>query len=108
MKQIKDINEKLDLFTLTDEGEKKDKSSYKDMYRTIVSLSLGKSGEQALEMFELGLKIKNVVGDVLGLEDAEYKLLKSKVDDNMTQVPAYFHAQLLLKLKQADDTVTKG
>lgn len=108
MKEIKGINDKLDLFTLTDEGEKKDKSSFKDMYRTIVSLSLGKSGEQALEMFELGLKIKNLVGDVLPLEDAEYRLLKSKVEDNVTQLAAYFQAQLLHKLKQADDTATKG
>lgn len=108
MKEIKGINEKLDLFTLNDEGQQKDKSSFKDMYRTIVSLSLGKSGEQSLEMFELGLKIKKHEGDVLKLEDAEFKLLKSKVEDNVTQVPAFFHAQLLIKLRDANDTASEG
>ena len=106
MKVIKGIDEKLELFSLTDEGEKKDKSSFKDMYRTIVSLSLGKSSEQALEMLELGMKIKGVEKD-LELEDAEFKLLKSKVEDNMTQLPAYFHAQLLLKLKEAENDSSK-
>lgn len=109
MKVIKGVNEKLDVFTLTDEGEQKDKATFKDMYRTIISLSLGNSGDQALEMFELGLKIKNTKENDVELEDAEFKLLKDKVAENKLQQPAYFIGQLLSKLKQAEhDTVKKG
>lgn len=109
MKVIKGVSEKLDVFTLSEDGETKDKASFKDTFRTIVSLSLGKSSEQALEMFELGLKLKNCKEDDLSLEDAEFKLLKEKVEANMTQQAAFFHAQLLKKLKEAEnDSSAKG
>jgi len=109
MKIIKGVNEKLELFSLNEEGEQKDKASFKDMYRTVISLSMGNSGDQALEMFELGLKIKGNKSDELELEDAEFKLLKDKVQENKLQQPAHFLGQLLLKLKVAEnDTVKKG
>lgn len=109
MKVIKGVNEKLELFTLTDEGEQKDKASFKDMYRTVVSLSLGNSGDQALEMFELGMKIKHAKSDDIELEDAEFKLLQDKVKENSLKQPAHFLGQLLSKLKQAEnDSVKKS
>lgn len=102
MKVIKGVNEKLDLFSISEEGEQKDKASFKDMYRTVISLSLGNSGDQALEMFELGLKLKNTKTDDVELEDAEFKLLKEKVQENKLQQPAHFLGQLLKKLKAAE------
>jgi hypothetical protein len=107
MKVIKGVNEKLDLFSLTEDGEQKDKASFKDMYRTVVSLSLGNSGDQALEMFELGLKLKNVKTEDIEIEDAEFKLLKDKVQENKLQQPAYFLGQLLKKLKDAENDAVK-
>ena len=108
MKIIKGVNEKLDLFSISDEGEQKDKASFKDMYRTVISLSLGDSGEQALEMFELGLKLKNTKADDIEVEDAEFKLLKDKVQANKLQQPAHFLGQLLKKLKEAENDTKKG
>lgn len=102
MKVIRGIADKLDLFSLKDEGEK-DKASFQDVYRTIISLSLGKSGEQALEMFELGLRLKRHKDADIELEDAEFKLLKEHVTENKTQQAAFFHGQLLKKLKEAEN-----
>jgi hypothetical protein len=79
------------------------------MYRTVVSMSLGNSGDQALEMFELGLKIKQSKTDDIELEDAEFKLLHEKVKENTLKQPAHFLGQLLSKLKQAEnDSVKKS
>lgn len=106
MKTIKGITEKLEVFSLKDESEY-DKTSFQDVFRTIISLSLGKSGEQALEMFELGLKLKKNKETDLELEDAEFKLLKDYVHENKTQQPVFFHGQLLKKLKEAEDAPSK-
>jgi hypothetical protein len=106
MKVIKGIAGKLELFSLKDEVEL-DKSSFKDVFRTIISLSLGKSADQSLEMLELGMKIKHNKEADLELEDAEFKLLKEKVEANLTQQPAFFHAQLLKKLKESENDSSK-
>lgn len=108
MKTIKGITEKLAVFSLR-ETQEVDSNSFQDVFRTIISLSIGKSAEQALEMFEIGLKLKNNKESNLELEDAEFKLLKEKVEANPNQQPAFFHAQLLLKLKEAEnDSIKKS
>lgn len=100
MKTIKGIDEKLDIFSLEDKVEK-DKMSFRDIYRTILSLSLSNSGAQAMEMVDVALLLKAAKEDVQ-LEDAQFNLLKEKVDANPMKQPAFFQAQLFRKLKAAE------
>lgn len=106
MKTIKNIDEKLDTFSVEDNGEK-DKMSFRDIFRTILSLSLSNSGDQALEMIELAGYLKKAKKDT-DLEDSQFKLLKEKVEANPMRQPAFFLAQLINKLKAAENDVKKG
>lgn len=105
MKVIKGINEKLKIFSL--ETEEDDKSSFSDMFRTTVALSVGRSPDQTLELLELGLKIKGNHSDNLSLEESDFKLLKEKVEANILQQASFFHGQLLKKLKEAENESSK-
>lgn len=100
MKTIKGLDDKLDIFSLEDKGEK-DRMSFRDMYRTILSLSLGNSGTQAMEMVDVAMILKSAKTDA-SLEDAQFNLLKEKVEANPMKQPAFFLAQLLRKLKAAE------
>jgi hypothetical protein len=97
MKTIKGIDDKLEKFNPTDS----DLQAFKDYFRAAVSLSISKAGDEAIEIFELGLKIKRATGD-LQLEDAEFKRLKEKVDSNPIGWPNWVHAQLVSKLKDSE------
>lgn len=105
MKTIKGITDKLELFSISGDSEK-DTSSYQDVYRTILSLSLGKSSDQAIEMIDVALKLKKNKSKDLDLEDSEFKLLKEHVDTNATRQPAFFQAQLIRKLRDAENADT--
>ena len=102
MKTIKGLDEKLDVFSLEDKGEK-DKLSFRDIYRTILSLSLSNSGAQAMEMVDVAMVLKAAKEDAT-LEDSQFNLLKEKIEANPMKQPAFFLAQLLRKLKVAEET----
>lgn len=72
--------------------------TFKKFYSNILGSAQGKTGDESIEMFLIGMKLKKA-GDVVELEDAEHKLLLEKVTLNQNQVVAHFHAQLILKLK---------
>lgn len=75
--------------------------TYRKMFQSAVGSSLSKSGDEAIELFEIGLKIKRASGEVI-LEDAEYEKLKSKCNDNQTNWTAHYHAQVMKKIKSAE------
>lgn len=97
MKTIKGIDDKLEKFNPNDS----ELQSFKDYFRAAISLSITKAGDEAIDVFELGLKVKRAEGD-LQLEDAEFKRLKEKVDINPIGWPNWVHAQLVLKLKDSE------
>ena len=75
--------------------------TFRKMFRSAVGTALSKSGEEAIELFEIGLKVKRAKAD-LELEDAEFTKLKSKCDDNQAQWTSHYHAQVAMKLKAAE------
>ena len=56
--------------------------SYRRIFKTIISLSIAKSGEEAIE---LGMKLKLAETDI-EIEDGEFKLLRKLIDENKSQL----------------------
>lgn len=75
--------------------------TYRKMFKAAVGMGMAKDGENAIDLMQLGLKLK-VDGDI-SLEDAEFKLLKERCSANPAQWAAHFHGQVMLKLKEAED-----
>ena len=63
--------------------------------------SQGENGEEAIEMYQLGLKIRSATESV-DLEDAQFKILKKVCEKNKIQWLSHFHAQVLLLLKESE------
>ena len=80
--------------------------TYRKMFQSAVGSALSKSGDEAIELFEIGLKIKRAKADI-ELEDAEFTKLKDKCDGNQAQWSSHFHAQVALKLRSAEKAVTE-
>lgn len=74
--------------------------TYRKMFKAAVGMGLAKDADNAIDLLQLGLKLK-VEGDVQ-LEDAEFKLLKDRCSANTPQWQAHFHAQVMLKLKESE------
>lgn len=106
MKTIKGIEEKLSLVEDVAPGADVQLPSYRQMFKAAVGNSLGKDGDNSIDLYQLGLKLK-VEGKSLDLEDAEFKLLKTACETNPAQWKAHFHAQVLIKLKDSEKTPKK-
>lgn len=74
--------------------------SFRKMFKAALGMGAAKDGENAIDLFQVGLKLK-VEGDI-SLEDAEFKLLKDRCSQNPAQWQAHFHGQVMLKLKEAE------
>lgn len=99
MKIIKRLNERLDHF-----DEKADPSALPTIRQELVKqlgISLADNAEQAIDLFQLGLKIKNA-GDSVSIEDSEFNLLRKVCEKNQLKWMSHFQAQILLLLKQAE------
>ena len=55
--------------------------TYRKVFVGIISNSIAKSGEEAIELVQLGLKLKLTEPEV-DIEDSEFKLLKKTIDEN--------------------------
>lgn len=74
--------------------------SYRKLFRAAVGLCEAKDGENALDLIQIGLKLK-CEGDV-SIEDAEFKLLKETCSKNPCKWVANYHGQVMLKLKESE------
>ena len=101
MKKVAGLDEKLSPIEEIPKGVESKIPTYRHMYKTAVSGNLGKSGEDAVEHYQLGLKLR-IEGDTIDLEDAEFKLLTAAVEKNPIQWQAHYHAQVVLKLRGAE------
>lgn len=74
-----------------------------NIMRMMICNSMAKDGEEAIEIYNIGNKIKKDT-DILELEDAQFKIVKDKVFANKCNpaVFAAFHAQVLLKVREAE------
>jgi hypothetical protein len=75
--------------------------TYRRMMRDAVSLGMAKSGAQAIDLVQIGLKLKQVENEI-SLEDAEFKMLYDRCDLNPCQWQVFYHGQLMLKLKEVE------
>jgi hypothetical protein len=102
MKTIKDIDSKPIYY---DENASENiisqMPSFRKMFRNAIGKMGARTGEEALDLFALGIKFKSSSSDI-SLEDAEFKLLSEVCEKNPDLWMSHFQAQVLLKLKEAE------
>jgi hypothetical protein len=104
MRTIKNIDAQIEHFIDDNsfpEDQKKQIPTFRQMFKAAVGLSLSKDGEQAIDLYQLGLKLKISESDI-NLEDAEFKLLKEKCGENPAKWIGHFHGQVMQKLKDSE------
>ena len=108
MKTIKDVDQKLEYFIesaeLDEKARKKledDIPTYRQLYRAAVSMAVSKSGTEAIDAYQVSLKLRTAEPNV-SLEDAEFRLLKNTCEANPVGWMAFFHAQAILRLQAAE------
>lgn len=101
MKKIKGLEDKLSPIEELPKGVDVKLPTYRAMFKAAVGNSLGKSGEESIDLYQVGMKLK-IEGDSIDLEDAEFKLLREACEKNPAQWTAHYHAQVLMKLKEAE------
>jgi len=100
MKTLTGLNEKLQ--ALNDEEKQENIPTFKRVYRILLGNSLATSGEDAIEMMQLGLKLRQDETSIK-VEDAEFKLLKSVAERNEPRYVAHILAQILIRLKADEE-----
>ena len=97
MKKIVGLEEKVKSF------DEKDSvlQPFKEFFQAAVKFSVKKSGEEAVDLFEINLKLKQAKGEV-ELEDAQFKLLKTCCNENPIGWPSVIHGQLYKKLQESE------
>lgn len=97
MKKIVGLDEKLEKLTESD----RDFDTFRNYFRGAVALGISKPGVDAVDAYELSFLIKKA-GVEVDLEDAQFKLLKDRVTENVAQWPDWVKGQLLKKIQQAE------
>lgn len=102
MKTIKDVDTKPSHFQddLPPEAEAS-MPTFRKMFKAAVGMGMAKDGENAIDLLQVGLKLK-LDGADISLEDAEFKLLKERCSANPAQWVTHFHGQVMLKLQEAE------
>lgn len=75
--------------------------TYRKFFRSAIGMGLAKDGDSAMDLIQIGLKLR-VEGNDVTLEDAEFKALKERCERNTPQWAAHFHGHILLKLKESE------
>jgi len=71
------------------------------LFKNMIGKSLAKSGDDSIDRYQVGMKLMQDQDDI-ELEDAEFLLLKDAVETNQSQLAAHYHAQMMMKLKDAE------
>lgn len=102
MKTIKNIDEKPTSFDESLPPEEIARiPTYRKLFKAAVGLTTKNNPAEALDLYQMGLKLKIESPDV-ALEDAEFKLLEESCRQNPANWVAHYFAQVLLKLKGAE------
>jgi hypothetical protein len=102
MKVIKNVDDKIESLIDDPTPEIMEMAdSYRRLIKVFVGNSIGSSGEEAVELVQIAFKMRQAQPDI-ELEDHEFTVLKKKVDENALKIPARFHGQLVLKLREAE------
>lgn len=104
MKTITDLDDRLKHFDDTvGEALLHNMPTFRRMFLNVLGGGQAGTGEEALAMFALGLKIRKETAPVIILEDAEFATLASKCRANPLGWQAHFLAQVLMKLKSTEE-----
>lgn len=99
MRQIEGLDQKLTHFDDAADAPIKDGlPTFRRCYINGLVSAQAKDGEEALELYRIGNRIREAK-DSVRLEDADFKILEGKIRANAPAWLAHYHAQLLLKLK---------
>jgi hypothetical protein len=102
MKTIKAIDDKPTSFEDDMPQEFLDKMpTFRKLFRAAIGLTAKNDGNKALDLYQLGLKFRLEESDI-SIEDAEFNLLKEACNQNPAQWISHYHAQIMLKLKEAE------
>ena len=101
MKTLRGLDEKPQLLEEIAEKDKDKVLSFRQLAKTVIGRCKADNGEESIDLTQVGLKLK-AEGDV-GLEDAEFKLLKAKVEKNEAELTALFQGQLLMKIRGSEN-----
>ncbi len=77
--------------------------SFRKLFKAAIGLTVKSNGDQAIDLYQLGLKFKQDTPDI-SVEDAEFNLLKDACNSNPAGWHSHYHAQVMLKLKEASDS----
>lgn len=103
MKTLTGLDEKLKHFDDTmPEAVANNMPTFRKMLCNVLGAGQASSGDEALAMFGLGLKIRTATTDSVGVEDSDFAILKAKVAGNPLGWMAHFLAQVVMKLKEAE------
>lgn len=104
MKTIKNIDEKLMYFQdIDDPLIQAQLPTYRRMMKSAVAMAVA-PGEQAIDLYQLGLKFswsEGHNGADLKLEDAEFKLLQEVVGKNPAAWMSHYLAQVMIRLRES-------
>jgi hypothetical protein len=102
MKKLTGLNEKVSPISDDDPRAGDIMPTFRRIYRMAIGNSLAKSGDEAIDLFQLGLKLRQEENEI-SLEDAEFRLLKESLARNAGQLVAHIQGQALLRLKTAEE-----
>ena len=79
-------------------------ATFRRLFLNQLGASRADSGEEAIEMAQLGLQLRQDKPEI-DIEDAQYKLLKKYCERNQINWAAHFQAQVLTLLKDSEKTI---
>lgn len=102
MKTLKDIDSKPIPFEEDIPAEALERiPTFRKLFKSSVGMLIKSNGDQAIDLYQLGLKLKLSEQDI-SLEDAEFNMLKDACNQNPMNWIAHFLAQVMLKLKESE------
>lgn len=100
MKIIDRLDTKPDHYEKIPEGAESLIPTFKQMICKHIAVSAPKDSENAIWLYQVGIKIMSSDGKSVQLEDADFKAMADCVRANFGQYNTNYQAQLLLLLKE--------
>lgn len=75
--------------------------SYRNLLKTILNRQVAKNAEEALDVNQILLKLRLVESDI-EFENAEFKLIKDKVNENQAKMFQGPHGQMVAYLEKCE------
>lgn len=101
MKHLKGLDEKPTSFDDVPPEVMEKMPTFRKLFKAAIGMATRGSGEQAIDLYQVGLKLKLAEPD-LSLEDAEFNLLREACNQNAPNWISHYHAQVMMKLKEAE------